>query len=132
MSNYPINEHVPIPPLVAPTCDDHLIWEIWFSQYYLPTLAVADQIGLFAFLAQSPATAEEVAVGISLGPRGTEMLLGLVSALGLLVQRQGRFHLTDEARTYLLADSPYYCGSIMKALKRPVTVTTLRDSLEND
>src|SRR5436305_2096788 len=132
MSNNPMNER-PFPsPLLAPTCDDRLIWEIWLSRYHLPALTVADQIGLFSFLAQSPATIEEVAVGLSLGPRGAEVLLGILSALGLLVQRQGHFHLSDEARTYLLAESPYYHGDILQILNYPVTAATLREWLEND
>jgi len=117
MSNYPMNEHPPLSPPVAPVCDDHLIWETWLSRYYLPTLTVADQIGLFPFLAQSPATAEEVAAGLSLGLCGAETVLALVSAQGFLVQRQGRFYLTDDARTYLL-------------LRVPITVaTSCRDQI---
>jgi O-methyltransferase/methyltransferase family protein len=133
MSNYPINECPPPSPLVAPICDDRLIWEIWLSHYRLPALAVADQIGLFPFLAQSPATVEEVAAGLSLGPLGAESLLSLVSALGFLVQRQGRFYLTDEARTYLLAESPYYYGNFLQSLMNiPITAKTIREWLEND
>ena len=127
-----MNEYSSPSPPLAPPCDDRLIWEISLSRYYLPTLTIANQIGLFPLLARSPATVEEVAEGLSLGPRGAEALLGLVSALGFLVQRQGRFHLTDEARTYLLAESPYYQGDILPILDRPVTATTLREWLEND
>ncbi|TMC17162.1 MAG: hypothetical protein E6J34_19050 [Chloroflexi bacterium] len=90
--------------MLTPTCNDRLIWEICLARYYLPALTVAEQIGLVTFLARSPSTVEEVEAGLSLGLRGAEVLLGLVSALGLLVQRQGRFHLTDEARTYMFTD----------------------------
>jgi acetylserotonin N-methyltransferase len=132
MNNYPVNERLSPSPLLAPTCDDRLIWEISLSRYYLPTLAVANQIGLFRFLAQSPATVEDVAAGLSLGLRGAEVVLGLVCALGFLVQRQGRFHLTDEARTYLLVESPYYQGDMLSILDHPVTAAILREWLEND
>jgi O-methyltransferase domain len=132
MSNSQMNEHFPLTPPLAPICDNRLIWEIWLSRLYLPTLSVANQIGLFPFLAQSPATVDEVAVGLSLGPRGVQAVVSLMSALGFLVQSEDRFHLTDEARTYLLPESPYYQGSILQAADSPMTTTTLREWLEND
>jgi len=135
MSNYPMNEQRPShSPLIAPLCDDHLIWEIWASRYYLPTLVAADQIGLFPFLAQAPATVEEVVEGLSLGPLGAEAILNLMSSLGLLVQRQERFYLTDEARTYLLPESPYYSGNYLQSVMNnyPITATTMHEWLEKE
>jgi hypothetical protein len=126
-----MNELTAIPSLEAPTVDDHLIWDTWTSKYHLPTLAVADEIGLFPFLAHSPATREEVVAGLTLGPRGAEILLGILSALGLLAQRQGRFHLTETARTYLLPDSAYYYGAFLRPMShRPVSAASLREWLQ--
>ncbi len=48
-------------PLEPPTCDDRAIWDVWMAAGHFPALIVADEIGLFPFLAASPATAEEVA-----------------------------------------------------------------------
>src|SRR5436305_9691232 len=133
MTKYSTDKRPFSSPLLTPTCNDRLIWEICLARYYLPALTVAEQIGLVTFLARSPSTVEEVEAGLSLGPRGAEVLLGLVSALGFLVQRQGRFHLTNEARAYLLPESPYYRGHFLQVLNHyPVTATTLREWLEND
>src|SRR5260221_9169662 len=125
-----MHELTTIPSLLMPTVDDRLIWETWTSKYHLPAVAVADEIGLFPFLAQSPATMEEVVASLTLGPHGAEILLGLLSALGFLVQRQGCFHLTDAARTYLLPDSPYYYGGFLRPMsQRPVSAASLREWL---
>jgi hypothetical protein len=60
-------------------------------------------------------------------------MLGLLSALGFLVQRQRRFHLTDAARTYLLPDSPYYYGAVLRLeCKGSVLAVDLRDWLKRD
>ena len=133
-----MNNHSSIEPdtrfsLIAPGCDDRLIWETWTTKYYLPALAVAIEIGLFPFLATSPRTNDEVAIGLSLGLRGSETLLGLLCSLGFLIQRQGRFCLTDVARTYLLPESPYYCGTFLCTMsQRAITPSMLRQLLEKD
>jgi hypothetical protein len=128
-----MNEFTTIASLIPPAVDDRLIWETWTSKYHLPTVAVADEIGLFPFLAESPATIDEVIAGLTLGRRGAEVLLGILSALGFLVQRQGRFHLTDTARTYLLPDSSYYYGAFLRPMSnRPVSAANLRDWLKKD
>ena len=94
--------------LEPPTSDDRLIWDVWLSVYHFPTLAVADSLGLFPLLEEDPASSEEIAEQLSLGPRATEALLGVLTSLGFLEQRRSRFRLTDVARNFLLPDSPYY------------------------
>jgi acetylserotonin N-methyltransferase len=41
-------------------------------------------------------------------------LLRLLGALGLIVPRGGRFHLTDQTRLYLVRSSPFYWGHMMR------------------
>jgi hypothetical protein len=128
-----MSELTTTPSLLPPAVDDRLIWDTWTSKYHLPTVAVADEIGLFPFLAESPATSEEVVAGLSLGPRGAEILLGILSALGFLVQHRGRFLLSETARTYLLPDSPYYYGPFLRPMgNRPVSAASLREWLKKD
>jgi 3-hydroxy-5-methyl-1-naphthoate 3-O-methyltransferase len=100
-----------------PSCDDAVLWDLWLSRLHLPAVAVADELRLFPLLAREAATAETVAAGLGLTPRGAESLLGVLAGLGLLAKSAGRFALTAAAREYLLPDSPYYWGGVLAAFR---------------
>ena len=119
--------------LEPPTSDDRPIWDVWLSVFHFPTLAVADALGVFPLLKETSASSEEVAEQLSLGPRATEALLGVLTSLGFLEQRRSRFHLTDVARNFLLPDSPYYWGGIFELVRDiPFTCSSLREALKKD
>ena len=95
--------------LSPPTCDDRLLWDVERSFYHFPTLAAADELGLFALLDAKPMTAAQVAPALSLGPRATEALLGVLTSLGFLTQSQGYFGLAEVSRMYL-RERPKACS----------------------
>ena len=99
-----------------PASPDRAIWDIGLSIYRLPARAVADALGVFAALASAPATAAETAQRLGFNRRGTDVLFAMLSALGLLVVRDGRHGLADAARTFLLPESPYYWGPLLRIL----------------
>src|SRR5688572_5134000 len=99
-----------------PASEDRAIWDIWLSMYRLPAMAVADEVGVFAALDAEPATAAQVAQKLGFNRRGTDVLLSMLTALGLVVARDGRHELADVARTYLLPESPYYWGPLLRIL----------------
>jgi acetylserotonin N-methyltransferase len=99
-----------------PASEDRAIWDIWLSMYRLPAMAVADELGVFAALDSAPATAPEVAQRLGFNRRGTDVLLSMLTALGLVVSRDGRHELADVTRTYLLPASPYYWGPLLRTL----------------
>jgi len=99
-----------------PASPDRAIWDIWLSMYRLPAMAVADELGVFTALASAPATAAETAQRFGFNRRATDVLLSMLSALGLVVVRNGRHELADVARTYLLPESPYYWGPLLRVL----------------
>jgi acetylserotonin N-methyltransferase len=99
-----------------PAAADRAIWDIWLSMYRLPAMAVADELGVFGALESAPSTAAETAQRLGFNRRATDVLLGMLTALGLLVLRDGRYELADVTRTYLLPDSPYYWGPLLRAL----------------
>jgi hypothetical protein len=101
----------------APTCGDGPIWAVWLSGFHAPTLAVADEIGLFAALRERPLSASDVAIALDLDTRAAEAMLGLMTALGILLHADHRFHLTDVAREYLLPESPFYWGGYLKRIR---------------
>jgi O-methyltransferase/methyltransferase family protein len=119
--------------LSPPTCEDRLIWDVERSAFHFPTLAAADELGLFPLLDADPMTAPQVSQALSLGPRATEALLGVLTSLGFLIQSHGHFGLTEVSRTYLLPSSPYYRGSIIKLFGNvPLTSATILEALKKD
>ena len=92
----------------APTTDDRRMWDLWLSGLHQPAIVAAEEAGVFSALAEAPATAEELAARLGFDERATGILVRLLAALRLLLLRDGRYHLGDEARTYLVKGSPWY------------------------
>ena len=110
------------PPFVdAPTCSHDALWEALYSSYHLPILLVADEVGLFSKLHETPATCAEVARDLELSERSAEIMLGVLASHQHLVQLAGKFHLTDSSRQFLLPGSPFYAGGVME-LRRKLDV----------
>lgn len=98
--------------LTPPSADDRPIWDIWLSSLWMPALTVASELGVYEALAETPTTSADLARRLELKPQGTETLLRMLVALGLLVVHDGRHQLTGVARNYLLRKSPYYWGHV--------------------
>jgi acetylserotonin N-methyltransferase len=96
-----------------PTSGDGMIWDTWLSIHYLPAVTVADELGVFKSLHESPAGAIELADRLGFDHRYTIAVLRMLKALGFLALREGVFQLTDPARLYLLKDSPFYWGHML-------------------
>jgi len=92
----------------APTADDRRMWDLWLSGLHQPAIVAAEEAGVFSALADAPGTAAELASRLGFDERATSVLVRLLAALRLLVQVDGRYHLGDEARTYLVKGSPWY------------------------
>jgi len=106
------------PKSVAPaTCSDGPIWDVWLAAFHLPTLAIADELGVFAALREHPTSAADLAATLSIEARSIEAILGLLAALGFLAQADGKFHVTDLTREYLVPDSPYYWGGLLRRIR---------------
>jgi acetylserotonin N-methyltransferase len=113
-----------------PTCSDAPIWSTWLSAFHAPTLAIADDLGVFALLDARPATTPELAAEIGIELRATEAIVGVLAALGLVAQNQGRFHPTDTGRTYLVPGSPYYWGPLLWRIREtPIDCKRLLNAL---
>jgi O-methyltransferase domain/Dimerisation domain len=103
-------------PNLSPTSNDHPLWQISFSSFQLPTLQAALDLELFESLAKAPASAEQLAERMQLNMRAIRAMLPALASLGLLAQRQGQYHLTDQSRDFLLCASPFYVGNGMEIM----------------
>ncbi len=97
-----------------PTIEDRPLWDIWLSMFQLPALTVADELQLFPCLAEEPRSTKELAERLGVDLRGMDVLVALLSAMGLLRSSGTAHELTDVARTYLLPVSPFYWGPLLR------------------
>lgn len=117
----------------TPTCDDRPIWDLMLGWNQFPTLMAADELGLFSFLNDGAGTEEEIRGHLSIGARACEAMLGVLTSHGFLVLRQGRFHLTDLSRNFMLPTSPYYWGGMLALLRDfPMNGATVREAMQRD
>lgn len=120
---------MPSAKLEVPTTDDRLMWDIYLSANILPSVAACDELGVFPLLNRQPCDRAEVAAELSIAEDWVEVLLGVLGALELVRVQDGRFHLTDSARTYLLPDSPYYRGFTLRRFAQNDVGQRLKRSL---
>ena len=101
-----------MPPVyiyAAPTADDRRMWDLWLSGLHQPAIVAAEEAGIFTALAEAPATAAALAARLAFDARATRVLVRLLAALRLLfVTHDGRYHVGDEARIYLVKGSAWY------------------------
>jgi hypothetical protein len=109
----------------SPTTDDRQIWDVWLSMWWLPSVTVADELAIFDALASNPCAASDLARALDLDERGVMILLGMLAALGFLVSKEGRFHISDVTRNFLLHDEPFYWGSVFASQGRTSPLHTL-------
>jgi hypothetical protein len=118
--------------LLPPTCDDTLLWDIAFAHLQEVVVSLADELGLFAALAWVAGDRAEIARRLGLHPLSCEALLGALTGLGLLAQHEGRFALTPAARNFLLPDSPYYRGILLRKIRVFPRYQSVREGLLRD
>src|SRR5581483_4740263 len=63
-----------------PTSEDTQIWDIWLSSNYLPTVTVADELGILKSLSEAPCGYEELAERLGFDLRATKTTLRLLAA----------------------------------------------------
>jgi 2-polyprenyl-3-methyl-5-hydroxy-6-metoxy-1,4-benzoquinol methylase len=88
--------------------------QVFFGMMASRTLMAGVRLGVYAALAEGPATAEALAERLKLSPDGTRALLeGLVSCEALK-RKRGRYQLDERARRWLDPRSPQYVGAFLE------------------
>jgi SAM-dependent methyltransferase len=70
-------------------------------------------LDVFSLIGPENLTAGEVAARAEADARAMDMLLGALTALGLLIKADGRYSLTPAAQKFLVTDAPGYVGHII-------------------
>ena len=90
-------------------------------------LAAIVHLDLFSWLEKNPATRADVCRAFDTTARPTDVMLTLFAAMGLVEERQDRFHLTPLATDHLVKTSPWFLGPYYESLKnRPVALDLLK------
>ena len=101
----------------------------WRDGIYATDLLTAALIGLdfFTWLSTHPSDLAGVCDGLQVAERPADVMLTLFTAMGLIENRGGAFHVTPLAAEHLVRTSPWFLGPYYESLKsRPVT----RDFIE--
>lgn len=78
------------------------------------TLQAGVALGIFTLIGDRWLGADEVAEKLPADLRGITILLNGLTAMGLLVQKEGRYGNVPESKTLLVEDSPRYLGYIIQ------------------
>ncbi len=89
------------------------IRQLWTGFMPARVLLTANNLGVFEHL-KSWKGLREVSSALKTDQRGTELLLNALVSLGLLQKRANQYKVTSLARKYLLRESPYYQGNIIR------------------
>jgi hypothetical protein len=108
-----------------PPVDDRAIWDLWLSQYQLPVVLAADELGVFESLRDEPATLDQLCQRVGLLRRSALALTAALASTGYLIQHGGTFELTRTARIYLLRDSEFYWVPMLRAAGFGQTTTEM-------
>lgn len=107
---------------LPPGTDDRAIWDIWESQFTLPTVTVADELGLFRHLGDAAMATPELAKALAVDERALGVLLGGLAALDLVEKRDGRWCATPPARMWLHPDAEGYWGGFLYRFRESIPI----------
>jgi len=105
---------------LPPTQDDRAIWDIWQSQFTLPAVTCADELGVFEALGDKALTTDELAAALELDARALGLLLAALAPLGMVEQRGQRWAATPPARTWLHPQAAGYWGPFLYRFRETI------------
>lgn len=102
----------------VPGVDDRDVWNVYLAPIQAAAVYAADEVGLFARLAEAPGSPSEIAERTGLGLRALEAVLALLAAQGFLTVHDGRYRPNVAGRAYMTPGSPFYWGPVWKNRRR--------------
>jgi len=107
---------------LPPGTDDRAIWDIWESQFTLPAVTVADELGVFGAIGDTAMTTAELATALAVDERALGVLLGGLAALDMVEKRDGRWSATPPARMWLHPDAEGYWGGFLYRFRETIPI----------
>lgn len=85
----------------------------FFGMMAARTLMAGERLGVYAALADGPATVEELAARLKLSVEGTRALLEALQACEAIERKKGRYRMAEQARRWLDPRSPQFIGGFL-------------------
>lgn len=87
------------------------------------------ELGLFTTLGDKPRSSKEVASDLRTDPRATDRLMNALTALGLLMKRNGKFRNSPDSAQYLVDGKKEYMAGLLHAANLWNTWSTLTEAV---
>ncbi|MFB0611214.1 methyltransferase [Aurantiacibacter poecillastricola] len=105
---------------LPPGMDDRAIWDIWQSQFMLPAVTVADELGVFRAVGDTALETGEIAKALQVDERALGVLMGALAAMGMVERRDGRWSAMPQARMWLHPDATGYWGGFLYRFRETI------------
>ncbi len=84
-------------------------------------------LDLFSWLDENPADMQKICSSLQIEERPLDVMLTLFKSLGLIIEKEGRYHLTELSKDHLSESSPWFLGPYISSLKeRPICSEMLK------
>jgi hypothetical protein len=100
---------------ITPECDERPIFDLFAAHMQSRVTEIALRMGMFEAL-REPSNIAALCSKVSIGQRAGEALLAVLAACRLVTISAANVQLTDVAREYLLADSPFFKGALFRLI----------------
>ena len=87
-------------------------------------------LDFFTWLSANPSSKEQISASLGLAERPLDVLLTLLSAMGLAVRNEGIYRPTDVSETFLVSGSRYFLGPYFASQKDRPTCVELYEVLK--
>jgi precorrin-6B methylase 2 len=92
-------------------------------------LLTAHEVGVFTAIGTGTHSSAGIASMLGTDPRATDRLMNALSAMGILIKENGRFHNSGAAAQCLVREAPGYLGGLMHTVHLWDTWSTLTESV---
>lgn len=90
-----------------------MAWDTWLSMFQFPVVSAADEVGTFAAIADRAKGTGEIAAELQVDARALGVHLAMLSAMGFVERREGRWRATAAARTWMHPQAEGYVGPLL-------------------
>jgi predicted O-methyltransferase YrrM len=102
--------------MLPPNNDDSAMWDVWQSQFRLPVVNVAADVGTFRALSEAALSTAELAKALEVNERALALHLAALCSMGLVEKRLGKWRATHLARTWLHPQASGYWGEFLRQI----------------